>query len=261
MALFRAITAEEEAATALIFALKQRGYPGAEKLKPRDHSHKAGIAPFLRTIEAMLAELRVPTPTVQLKSEGEYPRIDLHFLSENLGLPPGSKTTPDEPLNGLLREGATGTSGEVATFDEQLRDYANDRGASGFLAAIKQEANVRNRLLYAADDGIPVARDVDRVLIARGRPVTLLLTLTVAILQTKAHQLFAVQALEAYLRALESLPADAYDYDAALGPPADIMLTVTRSAEAAPQAQLVRRMSPAVPTSDMNFQLRRPADE
>lgn len=37
MAAFRAITAEEEAAIALFKSLRRLGYPGADKLKIRDH--------------------------------------------------------------------------------------------------------------------------------------------------------------------------------------------------------------------------------
>lgn len=43
MYLFRAITAEEEAATALMLALKKQHYPNAEQLNPRNHTHKASF--------------------------------------------------------------------------------------------------------------------------------------------------------------------------------------------------------------------------
>lgn len=43
MYLFRAITAEEEAATGLMLALKQMHYPNAEQLNPRNHTHKASF--------------------------------------------------------------------------------------------------------------------------------------------------------------------------------------------------------------------------
>ncbi len=50
---FRAITAEEEAATALIFALQRRRYPRANELDSYKHAHKAGLTPFLRAIESI----------------------------------------------------------------------------------------------------------------------------------------------------------------------------------------------------------------
>jgi len=54
MAAFRAITSEEESATALFHALKRRKYVGAEKLGPRDHVQKNAVAPFLDAVGAAL---------------------------------------------------------------------------------------------------------------------------------------------------------------------------------------------------------------
>jgi hypothetical protein len=43
MAAFRAITAEEEAATALIVSLKRKRYPNSDRLNARNHDHKSSI--------------------------------------------------------------------------------------------------------------------------------------------------------------------------------------------------------------------------
>jgi hypothetical protein len=50
MSAFRAITAEEEAATGLIFALQFRNYKDATKLDPRNHQHKHAIYPFIEVL-------------------------------------------------------------------------------------------------------------------------------------------------------------------------------------------------------------------
>src|SRR4030042_2912383 len=47
MSMFRAITAEEEVATALFLSLKRRHYVGANRLKHRDHVHKNAVIPFV----------------------------------------------------------------------------------------------------------------------------------------------------------------------------------------------------------------------
>ena len=47
MAVFRSFCAEEEAATAIFHALRRLRYPGAERLKHRDHVQKAAVMPFL----------------------------------------------------------------------------------------------------------------------------------------------------------------------------------------------------------------------
>lgn len=59
MALFRAITAEEEAATALLRALQVRRYADAGKLLPRDHLQKAAVYPYLRAITKHASYLRI----------------------------------------------------------------------------------------------------------------------------------------------------------------------------------------------------------
>ncbi|PLU07434.1 hypothetical protein BMJ29_02810 [Sinorhizobium medicae] len=66
MSFFRAITAEEEAATALILALKQRRYPGSEKLNPWEHLHKAAVSPFLDAVGNVLAETGMPAPRLSI---------------------------------------------------------------------------------------------------------------------------------------------------------------------------------------------------
>lgn len=210
MALFRALTAEEEAATALIFALQQRRYPGASNLKPRSHPHKAGLTPFLRIIERFLGEIEFPAPEVTLKSDGLVPRIDIR-----IPVPGGLFAVPDEPLNGITHqeEGARLT---VLDFSEQAQEYAVERGLADMLSVVRSEANLRNELLYATDKGITVVEDVEPALVARRRPVFILLVLTIMILQTSMHQLFVVQVLQSYLRALKALPDDAFDYEAAL---------------------------------------------
>ena len=47
MAMFRAITAEEEAATAVFFSLRQRRYANSEKIQLWSHPYKAALYPFV----------------------------------------------------------------------------------------------------------------------------------------------------------------------------------------------------------------------
>lgn len=47
MSVFRSITAEEEAATAIFLSLKEKKYENAEKLKFQDHSYKQALEPFI----------------------------------------------------------------------------------------------------------------------------------------------------------------------------------------------------------------------
>ncbi len=210
MSLLRAVTAEEEAATALIFALQQKVYPGSGKLNHRQHAHKAGIYPFLRIVEGFLAECGFPAPEMTLRIDGAKPRMELRFPVGG-----GLFAQPDEPLNGVTHENPFGEP-RILDFGRQAQDHADVKGAADMLDVIRREANLRNRLLYATDEGINVVSGVDGDLLARGKPVTLLLGLAIAVLQTPMHQLFAVQVLEGYLKAIKKVPEDPFDYASAL---------------------------------------------
>lgn len=242
MALLRAITAEEEAATTLMLALKGQRYPGAESLDPWSHVHKAGWRPFLRIVENVLAQNRLPSLKYQLRWEASPPRLDIHIPMKSLGADDDVHATPDEPLNGLLSEGKAGRSGtKVMDFEAQLQALADDSGERQMLDLIRKEANLRNQLLYAAETGITVVQHPDEFLISKRRPVSLLLTLAIAILQTPKHQLLAVQVLQAYLRTLRRMPADPFDYVGAIGPPSDVTLIVERIGDAPPKVAIQRR--------------------
>lgn len=241
MALFRAITAEEEAATALMFALQRRRYPGAAKLDPRNHVHKAGWSPFLRTVETVMAECGFPSPNFRIDAASTPPRLDVFVPSEELGLEPGHLASPDEPLNGLLRAGSINQgAARVMDFQAELQRQANAGGKQDIRALIRAEANLRNLLLYASDNGFTVVERPDEFLIRRRRPVMLLLTLTVAILQTPKHQLLAVQVVEGYLRAIGKIPSDLFDYDAAVEVGSDFTIEVVKVAGGQVQGRIVR---------------------
>jgi hypothetical protein len=239
MAYFRALTAEEEAATALIFALKHRRYPGAEKLDYNYHPHKAGITPFLRAIENVFAESKFPTPSYKLDSEADTPNISLRFKSENLGLPPGYIAEVDQPLNGFFQEN-TELSPGISIFGSALRKYAENKGSTSVLRVIKEEANIRNRLLYAADNGIPKVDNVDSVLLSKSRPISIMVSLTIAILQTREHQLLVPQALEAYLHIFDRAPDERFDYAAIAEPNVDIQIEIQRNANGSSQTSFRR---------------------
>lgn len=242
IAYFRALTAEEEAATALIIALKHRRYPGAEKLDYNYHPHKMGIAPFLGAIETVFAEGGIPSPIIKLQYESTPPRLHIGFASEKLGMSPGYLAQSDEPLDGIFLVNDDPRQ-SVNVFDDALQRYARMKGSKSVLKAIQEEANIRNRLLYAADNGITKVENVDSVLLAKGRPVTLMLTLVVAILQTRKHQLLPAQALEAYLRIFDRAPDEPFDFAAAMGPPADARIEVTRGDDGKATAILHRTFS------------------
>lgn len=221
---------------------KIQRYPNATLLNARDHAHKNGLFPFIRGIEIMFAESGWPSPSLHLQHEGPTPRIDIHMRSEDFGLPSGHQVTPDEPLN-LTTHRVDSASAErtVEDFGSHLQALAEGRGLSDILDVIRTEANLRNRILYAADNGIPAVQNVDQELLARRKRVLLLVGLTIIILQTKSHQLFAVQALQAYATIVGRSDVVPFDFDAAAGEPAELLFDVVRAHGGEPTAKIVRR--------------------
>ena len=203
MSLFRAITAEEEAATALIRALQVRRYPNADRLNDRWHPHKASIWPFVIAINDKLVEKNIPLPQVALQVEGE-PRIVLSVdIAGQAGLSAPLWGTPDEPFNWSLWSDRTGPF-KPHDFSEELEALASRKGQKSITAYVTAEANRRNQLLYASDQGIPAVFFADSLLLDRRMRVTVLLTLTIAVMQTRSHQLFFVQCLDALLRVVQN---------------------------------------------------------
>jgi hypothetical protein len=73
MALFRAITAEEEAATALLLICQEKKYPNANKLKWRNHHHKAGLIIMFDAVRSFLRSLVDLPPSKILLDKNKTP--------------------------------------------------------------------------------------------------------------------------------------------------------------------------------------------
>lgn len=207
MSLFCAITAEEEAATAVIRALNIRKYPSANNLKERKHGHKTSIWPFVTAVADKMVEKNIPMPMVSLRVEGE-PRVELSIdIASQAGLDYPLWGTPDEPFNFSMWSDRTGPF-KPHDFSEELAALATGQGARNIAVYVSEQANLRNRLLYASDQGIPSVAFSDNLLLGRRQRVTVMLVLTIAIMQTSVHQLFLVQCLDAILRAIEGFEGD-----------------------------------------------------
>ncbi|MCG7364202.1 hypothetical protein MHZ93_23365 [Roseomonas sp. ACRSG] len=214
MSAFRAITAEEEAASALILSLQQKQYPGARGLNFRAHLHKAALTPFFAAVAKVLSLTEFAKPTVRLSPDVDPPRVSFFVDMSRMGMrvPEPLFAEPDEPLNFLIRLDSKDSSSGVHMFEEQLQEVTQGSSLDEIVSYLKAEANLRNELLYASDTGIPAANFTKSFLLERLRRVTVLLTLTVAIQQTPKHQLFAVQCLRAFLRVMPKVKEEPFDF-------------------------------------------------
>ncbi|MDC7694814.1 hypothetical protein PQU94_11035 [Asticcacaulis sp. DXS10W] len=194
MSIFRAITAEEEAATALICALQLRKYPSSELLDLYNHRHKSGIYPFVSAILQSCGPIAEITPQIKLSHQRKRPEFSLMMA--------GCAEVPD-PLNIMVFDGS-GDGEDLAPvdFSPAMKMLAAERGASSVAQFVKEEANLRNRLLYALDNGVWRVDKPEQMIRERAKHVMVLLGIVLAVWQVRTPQMLAIHALESYLKAL-----------------------------------------------------------
>ncbi|QNG45337.1 hypothetical protein [Sphingobium yanoikuyae] len=199
MSLFCAITAEEEAATAVIRALQHREYPLVDQLRVSNHAHKAALWPLIQALQDMAIDKNMAMPNMQLRTEGE-PRVDFRVnVGDRGALDEPMWATPDEPFNFVLNTDYNGPFA-VHNFAREFRAIAKAGRKGSIFEHIKAEGNLRNRILYASDEGIPGVEFADDAILTRRRRVTALIVVTIAIMQTSQHQHFLVQCLDVLVR-------------------------------------------------------------
>ena len=150
MAIFRAITAEEEAATGLLRALKTRGYAGSRELLPRDHLQKAAVYPYLCAIARHSSYLRmngVKEVRLGISKDEEKPKLQLALLLD--GENDGIVARPNPPLNLRIREG-----GNVVDYQRYFRELISPIGFEDIRNYLNVKKNQRNLFLYSSPDGL-----------------------------------------------------------------------------------------------------------
>jgi len=128
MAGFRAITAEEEAATAIFHALKRRQYEYASQLNHWNHRHKSAVYPFIQAIgKALSPMLDKVQPQLEVNINDKMPLLRIRFL---LTYPDGKQEYgyPDPPLHYIMY-----SQDGVYDFSKELEQIATDRGAKSII--------------------------------------------------------------------------------------------------------------------------------
>lgn len=203
MAAFRALTAEEEAASGLMFCLKELRYPGAERLNPRQHQQKNAVIAFLRAVGRMPAELeRDHQFEFLFEINNAVPEPKLGLAIKNQVLWPGLRMRPDPPLGFLA------TTGDKArSFAPYISEVADRHNEKDFLAHVERLANYRNKLLYASDAGLPLIKDIPASAVEQWKHYVFILLYSYLMIRPyKEHQLFVSQLLSSFLVALQKIP-------------------------------------------------------
>jgi len=153
MAAFRAVCAEEEAATALINSLKEVGYQGAEKLYFRKHEDKHAVVLFVGTVMQWFQNRKAQAG----EQFGEH-RIFFDDIDGRIGLRVAIQlgrsniaVHPTPPLH-LMVQGARTLAEE---FQDEMKELLGLDKTHEIRRLIDQRANFRNTLLYATPAGIP----------------------------------------------------------------------------------------------------------
>jgi hypothetical protein len=202
MSAFRAITAEEEAATALLFVLRKKQYPHCDRINYHKHDHKAAVFVLIQTVSRIFARLNY-SPQVYLVDIDTQPKIRIQLdINEMAGIMSAEPAyaEPLDPLDFSL----TDQNGRQILVDE-FAEFCGENGFAKMVDYLRQEANLRNRLLYASDSGIPSVNITDEFIQHRKDRVVAILTIALMIQQTDKHQGFVVQCLDALLSVLIKL--------------------------------------------------------
>lgn len=196
MAAFRSITAEEEAATSLFLSLKRRGYKGADRLRHRDHRFKNAVAPFLAGVRTALAKAeQLGTLVVDLRIPTAQNQVDLPTIAIwTPKVPIGKRILPEPPLGFNMS-----VNHDLHDFRKEFEKVAAESGIQTVEKYVRDRGNQRNRLLYAANDGIPRIEGLQEFLAAQRKRVFQILTAVVFVDPYPDQQLFVQQCLDAFL--------------------------------------------------------------
>ena len=202
MAILRCITAEEEAAAAILLTLKQQSYENAGALNFKSHVHKQALFPFVFAVVQFLRGVRnIPfKPRVRVQTSGAQrkARVELIFAD-------GTVALPEPPLHFSI----TLPNGQPYYFERELAEVARQAGKGSVLEAVREGAKIRNRILYANEQGRGIVTgDIPKQFVSYKDRVFSLLTVFALMFPYPQRALFVQQTLNAFLVVLDKLSSD-----------------------------------------------------
>jgi hypothetical protein len=202
MALFRAITGQEEAARAIFHALQRQQYPDSRRLNWHDHTQKAAVVPFMVAMERLLKDIGGTGVRVVL---GEYQGERALQVEYTIVQPNGQPLTftCDPPLDVQLS-----IDGRPYSLEREIASVASDANYKNMEQFVREIADERNYLLYASDQGIPTqaGQPIRERVAERRHNVFSMLTLYLLIDPHWQQQPFVSQALQNFPRMVNKLP-------------------------------------------------------
>lgn len=204
MAIFRAITAEEEAASGVMRCLVEMGYPESDALNPHDHAHKHAVFPFMQVLGLFFGQTLAHHFTnynLHIKEEDGATRLTLALNVKING--EAQLAYPIPPLNFGVKNSETG---EAPDYAFQINQLVAAKGKATVKAFLKKEANLRNEILYAGPNGYPTISSLDdSFLVERRTRVLAMINLYLLVFPYQEHQPFVTQAIASFVKMLEQL--------------------------------------------------------
>ena len=204
MAIFRGITAEEEAASGVMRCLVEMEYPASDALNLHDHAHKHAVFPFMQVLELFFGQTLANHFTkynLHIKEEDGATRLTLALNVKING--EAQLAYPIPPLNFGVKNPDTG---KAPDYSFQINQLVAAKGKATVKAFLKQEANLRNEILYAAPDGYPTIPSLDvGFLVERRKRVMAMINLYLLVFPYAEHQPFVAQALASFVKILQQL--------------------------------------------------------
>lgn len=203
MCAFRLITAEEEAASGLMYCLKRLSYPESDYLLPHNHQHKSALFPFISVLVEFLrgkAQAFTKELSFFIKKDDIDKKLLLQFkLKDELG---GLYVSPVPPLNFTLKK----TGGEEFDYSAEIDDFIKLSGARTIKEFVKREANYRNKILYANAVGLPDQPEMSASIInEREQRVIMILRIYMLFSPYSEHQPYVTHALKAFVALLKTV--------------------------------------------------------
>lgn len=202
MCAFRGLTAEEEAASGLMHCLKEHGYENAEKLRPRDHLQKNAVVPFMSILGSLFQETfgeKGLKPIFHIQEQNGERRLTIGIPMSVNGV--DTHAYPIPPLNFSVTSEA-----QRLSYKKEIARFVEARGAKDIISHIKEQANLRNTILYAGPSGYPRLEALEpQFLELRQTRVLAMLRAYLVIFPYRDLQPFVQDGLDAFLAMLGAL--------------------------------------------------------
>lgn len=203
VALFLAITAEEEAASSIFHVLEKRRYDRWKEIRRRDHKYKSAVYPIIRLVGGALVpeDSNIKVNIYFGSTEGpdiNGPlRVAIPIILSN-----GEKKNllPHPPLDLTAKE----EDGTPRNYLEEIKRIASEQGVKSVFEYVKSISNKRNTLLYSSSTSIPQCKDIRNDL-TRHVNAALLLLIICLLIEPYGIQDIVQQSLYGYLDILQRI--------------------------------------------------------